>query len=113
MNTQVLLAWLFLMSVDIRGSDAVLKDMRKHPEDARVQEKGCAALMNLALINTDNSVKIGARGGVDAIVQAMDGHSGSEGVQRLGCAALWSLANNADNMVKIGARQALIWRRCL
>ena len=74
------------MEVDHRGIDAVLKDMRQHPEDAKVQEKGCKALANLAL-NADNAVKIGAGGGVEAIVQAMGGHRGSEGVQRDGCVA--------------------------
>ena len=67
--------------MDHRGIDAVLKDMRQHPKDAKVQEKGCKALADLAL-NADNAVKIGAEGGVEAIMQAMGGHRGSEGVQR-------------------------------
>jgi len=93
-------------SMDHRGIDAVLKDMRQHPEDAKVQEKGCRALWNLAhnlFGNADNAVKIGAWGGVDAIVQAMGWHPGSEGVQENCCGALKKLAVNADNAVKIGA----------
>ena len=75
--------------------------MRQHPEDPKVQEKGCNALTSLAL-DADNRMKIGAGGGVEAIVQAMGGHRGSEGVQREGCGALWSLAAfNTDNSVKI------------
>ena len=92
--------------MDHRGIDAVLKDMRQHPEDAKVQEKGCKALANLAL-KADNKVKIGAGGGVEAIVQAMGGHRGSEGVQRQGCRALSNLAVNADIAVKIGAEGGL------
>ena len=74
-------------SMDHRGIDAVLKDMRQHPEDAKVQEKGCKALGSLA-VNADNKVKIRAEGGVEAIVQAMGGHLGSEEVQEVGCGAL-------------------------
>ena len=62
-------------SMDHRGIGAVLKDMRKHPEDAKVQEKGCKALANLAL-KADNKVKIGA-GGRMAIVHAMGGMAAS------------------------------------
>ena len=40
---------------------------------------------------------------MEAIVQAMGGHRGSEGVQRTGCQALRRLADNKDNVVKIGA----------
>jgi hypothetical protein len=65
------------------GIDTVLKDMRQHPEDAKVQEKGCNALTSLAL-DANNRMKIGAGGGVEAIVQAMGGHRGSEGVRREG-----------------------------
>ena len=85
-NTQVLLLAMAVASMDHRGIDAVLKDMRQHPEDAKVQEKGCKALAELA-VNADNTVKIGAGGGVEAIVQAMGGHRGSEGFQRDGCVA--------------------------
>jgi hypothetical protein len=84
MNTQVLLFAMAVMFTDYRGIDAVLKHMRQHPEDVRVQEKGCARLWNLTYTNADNRVKIGAGGGVEAIVQAMGGHRGSEGVQRAG-----------------------------
>jgi hypothetical protein len=89
-------------SMDHRGIDAVLKDMRQHPKDAKVQEKGCKALADLAL-NADNAVKIGARSGVEAIVQAMGGHRGSEGVQRGGCEVLMRLTFNADILEKVGA----------
>ena len=81
-----MLVAMAVASMDHRGIDAVLKDMRQHPEDAKVQEKGCKALMSLAL-KADNAVKIVAGGGVEAIVQAMGGHRGSEGVQRDGCVA--------------------------
>ena len=53
-------------SMDHRGIDTVLKDMRQHPEDAKVQEKGCKALNRLAF-NANNKVKIGAGGGVEAV----------------------------------------------
>ena len=72
-------------SMDHRGFDVVLKDMRQHPEDAKVQEKGCKAMANFAR-NADNAVKIEAGGGVEAIVQAMGGHRGSDGLQRAGAA---------------------------
>ena len=88
--------------MDHRGIDVVLKDMRQHPQDAKVQEKGCNALSSLAANKADRE-KIGAGGGVEAIVQAMGGHRGSEGVQRTGCEALRRLADNKDNVVKIGA----------
>ena len=78
------------VSVYHGGIDAVIKDMRQHPEDAKVQEKGCKALANLA-VNADNRVKIGAGGGVEAIVQAMGGQRGSKGVQEKGCEALFKL----------------------
>jgi serine/threonine protein kinase len=55
-----------------RRLDAVLKDMRQHPADAKVQEKGCKSLMILAR-NADKKVKIGAGGGVEAIVKAIQG----------------------------------------
>ena len=94
----------------LRGIDAVLKDMRQHPEDAKVQEKGCKALAGLAL-NADNTVKIGAGGGVEAIVQAMGGHRGSEWVQSDGCSALWILGrSNRDIQQRIkraGAEEAV------
>ena len=84
-------------SMDHRGIDGVLKDMRQHPEDAKVQEKGCWALGYLAL-NADNAVKIGAEGGVEAIVQAMGGHSGSKDVQEKGCGALWTLGQSTGDI---------------
>jgi hypothetical protein len=92
------------VSVYHGGIDAVIKDMRQHPEDAKVQEKGCKAMANFAR-NADNAVKIEAGGGVEAIVQAMGGHRGSDGLQRAGAAlALWSFAaHNTDNKVKIDA----------
>ena len=86
-------------SMDHRGIDVVLKDMRQHPQDAKVQEKGCKALMSLAR-KADNSVKIGAGGGVEAIVQAMGGHRGSEGVQRKGCVALLSLGQSNRDILQ-------------
>ena len=46
-NTQVLLVAMAVASMDHRGIDAVLKDMRQHPEDAKVQEKGCKALVKI------------------------------------------------------------------
>jgi hypothetical protein len=49
-------------SMDHRGIDVVLKDMRQHPQDAKVQEKGCKTLNRLAFI-ADNKVKIGAGAG--------------------------------------------------
>ena len=70
--------------MDHRGIDTVLKDMRQHPEDAKVQEKGCETLQRLAQ-DADNQVKIGAGGGVEAIVQAMGGHRGSVAIQEWSC----------------------------
>ena len=98
------MAMAMASSMDRRGIDAVLRDMRQHPEDAKVQEKGCKGLRRLATNNADNKVKIGAGGGVEAIVQAMGGHRGSENVQEQGCWALEILSDdNESNAVKIGA----------
>ena len=42
-----MLVAMAVASMDHRGIDTVLKDMRQHPEDAKVQEKGCKALVKI------------------------------------------------------------------
>jgi len=109
-STQVLLVAMAVASMDHRGIDTVLKDMRQHPEDAKVQEKGCKALNRLAF-NANNKVKIGAGGGVEAIVQAMGGHRGDKEIQKNSCCALLNLGrSNRDIQQRIkraGAEQLL------
>ena len=96
--------------MDHRGIDTVLKDMRQHPEDAKVQEKGCNALIRLAANKADRE-KIGAGGGVEAIVQAMGGHRGSVKIQEWSCWALLNLAegpNDIQQRIKrAGAEEAV------
>ena len=84
----------------------VLEEMRAHRSDARVQERRCGALANVAL-NADNQVKITAAGGIKDVLEAMRVHRSHAGVQEQGCTALWSLAfGNADNQVTIAAAGA-------
>ncbi|EGD79791.1 hypothetical protein PTSG_10776 [Salpingoeca rosetta] len=73
--------------------DAIIKAMKMHSSNGDVQEKGCAALWNLAE-NDDNVVSIASKGGIDVVIAAMKMHSSNSGVQVQGCGALWKLAYN-------------------
>ena len=95
---------------NLGGIQAILKAMKDHAAEAKVQENACAALLNLG-INVDNKVKIAALQGIQAILKGMKDHATQAKVQRQACAALGSLAINDDNAVTIanlGGIQALL-----
>ena len=86
-----------------RGAvSAIVEGMRLHAADARVQERGCAALRDLADKNDANKENIAALGGIEAIIQAMSAHLEFAAVQQAACWALINLAAQNDaNKAKI------------
>jgi hypothetical protein len=66
-----------------------------HQDDAKVQKKGCGALLNCGAlvnlaVNDYNKVKIARIGDIDAIVGALSDHKDHAEVQENGC---WALCN--------------------
>ena len=61
-----------------------------------VQARGCAALGNLALVDSMSRATIAAKGGVGLILDAMRVHSDHGPVQAWGCDALANLALDVD-----------------
>ena len=78
----------------------IIEAMKKHEEDAGVQEAACGALGNVG-VNADNQVKIAGAGGIEAIIRGMEQHRKHAGVQEEACRALRIMGVNADNGVKI------------
>jgi hypothetical protein len=86
------------------GIDAIVSAMRRHSDDAAVQEWACRALQRLAARNVANQVAIAAADGVVAVVDAMRRHTAVADVSEWGCAALRSLAyGHEGNQVAIAA----------
>jgi hypothetical protein len=88
------------------GIEAVVGAMSDHGSSAAVQERGCAALVNLAA-NAENKVAVAAKGGIEAVVRAMSGHGSSAAVQGYGCWALhniaWSDSGRQSQVREVGA----------
>jgi hypothetical protein len=78
----------------------IIEAMKKHEEDAGVQEAACRALWSMG-VNADNQVKIAGAGGIEAIIRGMEQHGKHAGVQERACGALRIMGVNADNGVKI------------
>ena len=64
--------------------------MRRH-ESTKVQLWGCVALMNLALENAGNQIRIASEGGIAVVVIAMRRYGDNVLIQETGCAALCNL----------------------
>ena len=73
----------------MQSIDAIIMELRQHPNDPDVQEQGCRALQMVAF-NDDNQVAIAQKEGIDAIVTALQQHITHAGVQEKGC---WGLRN--------------------
>ena len=78
------------------GLDAILRAMRVMKNSVSVQARGCAALGNLALVDSMSRATIAAKGGVDLILDAMRVHSDHGPVQAWGCDALANLSLDVD-----------------
>jgi len=63
----------------------ILSAMKTDESDTNVQERGCAALMNLAVVSDYNKVTIAAKEGITAILSAMNIYSSNGNVQEYGC----------------------------
>jgi len=80
---------------NLGGIQAILKVMKEHAAEAKVQEQACRALNTLAG-NDDNAVKITNLGGIQAILKAMKDHAAQTKVQEMACGALYRLSFNAE-----------------
>ncbi|KAJ1480235.1 hypothetical protein T484DRAFT_1811347, partial [Baffinella frigidus] len=69
--------------------------MGRHRSISGVQQKGCWALANLAVVAV-NKTAIARAGGIEAVVAGMGAHPTIAGVQQTGCRALRKLASNDD-----------------
>ena len=84
---------------DCRG---VVDAVREGASSALVAEKGCGALLSLA-VNVDNRKRIAEAGGIAMILRMLNVHGESNAeVAEEGCAALMNLAVNDDNEKRIG-----------
>lgn len=92
------------------GVKALVGAMKEHPQDAAIQELGCAALRNVGS-GADASTKahISAAGGILVVVHAMRRHSSSVAVQEQGLRALRNLAKDSSgNKVAIAGTVPVI-----
>ena len=79
------------------GIDAIIKNLVKYPDHARVQQSGCLALWRLVVAHRDNNRKeIAKQGGIDAIIKALGKHPDHAGVQHNCGMTLKNLADEAD-----------------
>jgi hypothetical protein len=67
----------------------------------KVQEQGCAAIVNLTLNNGANYVSIVTKHGIEAVVSAMTAHSNILEVHECGCLVLFNLSFNESVAVRI------------
>ena len=85
-----------------RNFGAIVAAMKHHPDHAVVQEKGCAALMNLAADDANRRAVGRVHGAFEAVVAAMQRHPDHAKVQQYGCRALMNLAVDGANRKAIG-----------
>eukprot|EP00960_Hanusia_phi_P049180 759421-Hanusia_phi.AAC.2 len=82
------------------GVEAIIHGMIRHRQHAGVQQKGCGALMILA-INDFNSSKIGAMGGIEVVIGTMSMFSDAAYLQELCCGVLRNLTYNDVHKEKV------------
>ena len=70
---------------DATHVEVVVAAMRKHAEDAELQQKACMTLQSMNTGNEDFEAKAGNAGAIDAVVAAMQGHREHVELQRAAC----------------------------
>ena len=75
------------------GVGAVVSALQNHPADAKVQEAGCHALLNLTVNNADNKAKAKSAGAEDAVKRAMALQDATAETKEYGQAVLDNLKN--------------------
>jgi hypothetical protein len=95
------------------GIEAVVAAMNAHTRVADVQENGCAALGNIAMLSEENMEKVAEKGGIEAVVAAMEEHlNNAEAhlikinavVQESGCRALGNIAATAKTKQEVAKK---------
>lgn len=93
------------MIAKLGGIELVVQAMLKFPDEAELQENGCAALCNLASNRQETKVRAARAGSIRAAVNAMRMLPGELELQSLACALLRSLALGVpENKVAIVAQ---------
>ncbi len=96
---------------DTGAAALMLRAMRAHPGDARLQEHALATMAAMALRSPDNCLRLAALGGVPVALQAMRGHPEATAVQRQGSLAVRNLVSRtpelADLFLDAGAEPLL------
>uniref|UniRef100_A0A7S4N8P2 Uncharacterized protein n=1 Tax=Odontella aurita TaxID=265563 RepID=A0A7S4N8P2_9STRA len=86
----------------------IVAAMCNHPSDAEVQERGCAALQNLAL-EGDRRSMIASAGGTAAVLRAMRSHPQAAAVQERGCGAVRNFVwDNDVNRAAVGSKGGVV-----
>ena len=82
---------------DAGGTTEILSAVKKHPNNACVQEYGCPALCTLlADKNEENKATIAEEESISVTLSVMKKHPNNANVQEYGCAAIGTLADNIE-----------------
>ena len=81
---------------DIGAVKVIVAGMKRHPEVAKIQECGCAAIGHLLYETKCNAERLEESDGIAAVIAAMKVHPEDEGVQYAGCNALWIMCEWAE-----------------
>ncbi len=76
-----------------RGIEAVVTAMRRHAENAKVQERACGALRNLAANHPENQQRIKRAGAGEAVRRAISAPGAMADTKRWGQLLLDALKN--------------------
>ena len=88
------------------GPMAVVQAVKKHVDDALIQEEGIGALCNFTSFSTLTEVLVGDVGGVEVILAGMKRHPENVFIQQDGCGAIGNLLygtkRNAERLEESG-----------
>jgi hypothetical protein len=95
----------------VGGVEAVVKVMQTFPKCQALQERACAALLNLTYSNVTNKKKANECGGIETALAAVNNHLGSAIVCEKACWALYNIVNgskeNTGLLISLGGAAAL------
>lgn len=83
-----------IVSVALLGVTTVVNAMKNHPNEPAVQERACAALIEMALADGVQEVSFAASGAISSVVSAMQAHVSDATVQKEACKALRRIMEN-------------------
>ena len=100
-------ASLSALNLEDASITSILEHMRKHPDNVKVQERGCARLTSLAK-QRDNMQEITDAGGIEIILNAARNHNEDTELLSQSFSALGNIsALNSDNKQKIAHLQGI------